>query len=494
MKIAVDVLSIREDGSAGGATGFAIELINGLAEEPGVEVCALCGDWNEKILKKQLSHKVKLVRKAGGFHPTGIKCIDLRLERFFDRFRKDNSLKNMGIDILYCPFSAVTFKEKNIPAVSTILDIQHEYYPQFFTQQELEHRRNFYREIVSKSERVVCISDYTKQTFCEKYCFPIEKASTIYIAIQNRFHQKDDSIFTNLGIGNKKYLIYPANFWEHKNHKLLLNAFAMFAQEENDLCLVLTGNPLEKSDYYRDMIAAMKLEERVFITGYVSNEQLYSLLDKAYGLIYPSLFEGFGIPIVEAMALKKPIASSNLTSLPEVGCDSIFYFDPKKPDEILKGIRFLYKAVYDGKMEKSYQQKLSDFTLDKMVRDYLAVFKEVVENDEVNTFSEGSEGIYPDGWTSETVEIRLKNRKGTVFKAELVHPEFAKFKQKVEVQIDDCLKEYVLIPGEKIDLSEIITSDQFEVVIRVNRTWKPSVVLKSDDVRELGLKVEKLLI
>lgn len=488
MKIAVDILSIRADGSAGGATGFAIELIKGFARTEGVQVMVLCADWNIQLLKQCLPDNIQFCQVVGDKKAIGIEKDD-------EDFGKGNSrfwLAKNNVDILFCPFSAATFKEKGIPTVCTILDIQHEYYPQFFTPQELQHRRNFYRDIVKKVERVICISDYTKETFCEKYGYPLERAETVYIAIQNRFDKEDDHILDKLQVRGEKYIVYPANFWEHKNHKMLLSAFAMYAKEHRDMKLVLTGNPLEQSEYYNELLKEMAIDDLVTITGYVTNEELYSVLKNAKGLIYPSLFEGFGIPVVEAMHLHKLIACSNLTSLPEVGCDAIFYFNPQNPDSILEGIHFLAEKEVTEDITAEYTQKLKDFETDKMVNAYLDVFKDVISRKEDLIFEEGVEGIYPDGWSEASISIMLKERKGYCLKAILTLPEFVGIKTKVTVRCGDKEQEYQISAGESIEIEEPITENKAEIEIDFSDIWIPQIVLKSEDSRELAAMVERL--
>lgn len=494
MKIAVDVLSIREDGSAGGATGFALELIKGFARSSNVQVLVLCADWNREVLKKCLPGNVQLCQVVGETRYTGIGRIDRRINQIVRKFRTGSVLSKNNIDILFCPFSAASFKEKGIPTVSTILDIQHEYYPQFFAPQELQHRRNFYQEIVRKVERVVCISDYTKVTFCEKYGYPLERAQTIYIAIQNRFDKEDSTILNRLNIEEQKYIVYPANFWEHKNHKLLLNAFAMYANEHTDMKLVLTGNPLEQADYYKDLLKALKIEDLTVITGYVTNEELYSILKNSKGLIYPSLFEGFGIPIVEAMHLRKLIACSNLTSLPEIGCKGICYFNPQKPDDILEGIKFLAQNKISEDTIAEYEEKLKEYETDKMVQEYLAVFKDVIEKKEDLLFEEETAGIYPDGWSGKEITMYLKDRVGCTLHARLSLPEFVGMKAKVSITKNDVLcTEEISAPGT-LNIKEEITDDKTQILIKVSKTWSPKSVLKSEDARELGVMVEELVL
>lgn len=492
MKIAVDVLSIREDGSAGGATGFALELIKGFAKTSGVQVMVLCADWNIELLKKCLPNNIQFCQVVGDFRYTGIGRVDRRINQVVRKLRSGSVLAKNHVDVLFCPFSAATYKEKGIPTVSTILDIQHEFYPQFFEPQELRHRRKFYQDIVKKVERVVCISDYTKETFCDKYNYPLDRAQTIYIAIQNRFDKEDDRILDKLDIRNQKYIVYPANFWEHKNHKLLLNAFAMYAKNHRDMKLVLTGNPLTQTDYYRNLLKTMKIDDLTVITGYVTNEELYSILKNSNGLIYPSLFEGFGIPVVEAMHMHKLISCSNLTSLPEIGCDAICYFNPKKPDEILRGIDYLAENQITDDIIAEYDTKLKEYENDKMVREYMEVFHNVIDQKDNLLFQEEVSGIYPDGWSSRGIVLQLKQKAGGKVRAKFNLPEFVDTKLKLVITHNGVAKTVWINPGETVNLMEELVEEKTELYIKCLKTWSPKTVLKSEDARELGVMVESL--
>lgn len=494
MKIAVDVLSIRPDGSAGGATGFALELIKGFASKRDIQVLVLCGDWNIKYLKECLPKNVQFCQVVGECHLTGIGIVDRIINRMRQKLQSKSVLAKNGVDILYCPFSAATYKEKGIPTVSTILDIQHEYYPQFFEPQELAHRRKFYQDIVRRVEKVTCISDYTKQTFCEKYDFPVERAQTIYIAIQSRFSKEDETVLDRLHIRNQKYIVYPANFWEHKNHKLLLNAFAMYVQERKDLKLVLTGNPLEQAEYYNKLLKAMNIADYTVITGYVTNEELYSILKNAKGLIYPSLFEGFGIPVVEAMQMHKLIACSNLTSLPEIGCEAICYFDPKKPDDILRGICYLADNDVTDEIIREYDEKLQDYETEKMVEAYIKTFENTINEKDDLVFQEEILGIYPDGWSESEITIQLKDREGGKLKIQVSLPEFVGIKEKIVFENNGITRQIQMKSGDLVDLEEEITDKCSTITLRMSKLWSPKDVLKSEDTRKLGVMVNSLVL
>ena len=494
MNIAVDVLSIRVDGSAGGATGFALELIKGFAALEDNKVVVLCADWNIEYLKSILPSNIIFCQMTGQGVNTKSNIINKGI-MYIDNMLRKNTLRKHNIDILFCPFSAATYRSKDIPTVSTILDIQHEYYPQFFDANELRARRSFYRDIVTNVERVVCISDYTKKTFCEKYGFPEKKAETIYIAVQNRFKEEDRAILKKLDIKEAEYLVYSANFWEHKNHKLLLTAYAMYVHNGGSLKLVLTGNPLSEQEFYDNMINTMGLNGKVLITGYVSEKELYAILLHSKGLIYPSLFEGFGIPVVEAMYMNKLIACSNMTSLPEIGCEAICYFDPRKPDEILRGIEYIDNNHVTEELKTEYSNKLKEYQTDVMIQKYMDVFKDTIENREKyleSGFLETVDGIYTDGWASKRIVICKRNCVGSKISMRISWPTFAVGAVEMKVNKGTQIEQIRVKRGESLQYDIPITEPQFKAVFEFSRTWNAAWTSKGQDLRRLSVKVEEL--
>jgi glycosyltransferase involved in cell wall biosynthesis len=180
------------------------------------------------------------------------------------------------------------------------------------------------------------------------------------------------------GLEENGFLLYPANFWPHKNHSMLLTAFGMFRHRhpESRLQLVCTGFPDERMDALREAVQRMGLRSLVILPGYLSEEELAALLASCKALIFPSLYEGFGMPVLEAMAFSKPILCSNVTSLPEVAGDCALLFDPKKPQEILGAIE---QIMTDSKLASSLVERGKVRIArwggpEQMARQYLAVF------------------------------------------------------------------------------------------------------------------------
>lgn len=483
MKIGIDVTPIQSDGSAGGATGVAIELIKGLIKENNIQIVLVCSKENYNYLKNIFNNlvKYKIINNNITWSRKILNLRNIKKETISTKF-----------DLLFCPFSAINYYDKGIPVVSTIHDIQHEYYPQFFTQTELEHRRKFYENIVKLADSVVCVSDYTKQTFCETYNFPIDRAFTVYNAIQNRFIEEDKTILKEFDLLDDQYIVYPANFWEHKNHKLLIMAFSMYTKNNKNAKLVLTGNVLNKQEYYNDIIQKMKLEKNIIITGYLEENQLYSILVHSKGLIYPSLFEGFGIPVVEAMQMHKIIASSNLTSLPEIGCESIFYFNPKKPDDILEGIQYVFDKKIDENIINEYNEKLKEFDNPRMIKKYLELFYDTLNNKYIKKIGNQFNGITGDGWGEKEISLHLEEVENNILEIHFSLPVFINNNQ-IKLYINNKYIElYNIKGGQVLTVKKILENETCDIIFKVNKTWKPDKYIKNSDNRLLSIKVDKI--
>lgn len=143
----------------------------------------------------------------------------------------------------------------------------------------------------------------------------------------------------SLGLPDR-FILYPAKTWPHKNHIRLFQALAQLRDRHGlSIPLVCTGRPVE--EYWptiQQALAALSLERIVIFTGHLADEQMAALLTTAAFLVFPSLFEGLGIPVLEAMQFGLPILTSNAACLPEVAGDAALYLDPREVDSIAEGI------------------------------------------------------------------------------------------------------------------------------------------------------------
>nr|WP_254998758.1 glycosyltransferase family 1 protein [Cyanobium sp. Maggiore-St4-Cus] len=142
-----------------------------------------------------------------------------------------------------------------------------------------------------------------------------------------------------------RFFLYPANLWRHKNHELLLTAFAMARQQGllHDFILVCTGDGVGRLEELRKLSADLGLNESVLLPGFIQEDELEGLYQHSLAVVFPSLYEGFGMPVIEAMARGIPVACSNTTALGEVAGDAALLFHPGNPQQIATALLQLAK-------------------------------------------------------------------------------------------------------------------------------------------------------
>jgi glycosyltransferase involved in cell wall biosynthesis len=243
------------------------------------------------------------------------------------------------------------------PAAATIHDLQHEAFPQFFSRGQLAYRRRVYDWSVRRSRVVIADSEHVRGELVDRYGLDPARVRAIHLAVDHDRFRPDAS-------EREPFLLYPANFWPHKNHERLFRAFALVRRDQPQLRLVLTGADHE----------GRTLPEGIESRGHVSLDTLVELYRRAAALVYPSLYEGFGIPCLEAMACDCPVAASRVASLPEVCGEAAVYFDPSSVESIADGIRDVLATPRPGGIERA-----ASFTWERCAKQHDVVYRELVE-------------------------------------------------------------------------------------------------------------------
>ncbi len=247
--------------------------------------------------------------------------------------------------------------------VVTILDLQHRHFPKFFDQIEVEAREANHELAIDLAEKVICISDAVRRDIQQSYDVSGSKVETI-CPIPNSHFWMD----LPKGVSGKirakfklddDYLFYPAHSWPHKNHEILVDAFALLCKRFPNLKLVLTGGNFASNHPARKMIEKHGVEESVMHLGYRSSLEIRCLLEGAKALIYPSKFEGFGLPVAEAIILGTPVVCSNIDPLKEVGGDAVLTFDPEDSGSIVRAVEkvLLDSQFRDSQLTKAQMRK-----------------------------------------------------------------------------------------------------------------------------------------
>ncbi len=170
-----------------------------------------------------------------------------------------------------------------------------------------------------------------------------EKIDVVYIGCDSQYRVLDDDdglgkIRSKYGL-HRPFMYYPAATWPHKNHKTLLAALKILQERYRfDGQLVLSGIAMKANDEILIEIQSLGLEDTVKILGYLPYADLPAIYNLARVMVFPSLFEGFGIPLVEAMACGCPVACSNVTSIPEIVGNAGVVFDPRSAEDIAEKV------------------------------------------------------------------------------------------------------------------------------------------------------------
>jgi glycosyltransferase involved in cell wall biosynthesis len=416
-------------------------------------------------------------------------------QRYRENLYHAGPLASRGVDLLFCPFSSLTRAEPGIPAVSVIHDLQHKEYPQFFTPQEIEIRDSFFADVCRKADAVICVSEYTRQSLLRHLQVSPEKTFTVHNCIHARLSKQEPGKIiehsASLGIDRRPYMFYPANFWPHKNHRLLITAYGMYLSRNPDrrLDLVFTGALDKTQRDLKDQVDRMGLQEQVHFLGYLPDNQLTAVWQGCSFLIFPSLYEGFGIPVLEAMQFGKPVLCSNVTSLPEVAGDAALYFDPRKPAEIVHCLeRIIGNEELTSDLVKRGYERLSLFQPREMVKRYLNCIEEVIGSP--RRFHDELKGIYRDGWTGKRLDVtHAAGVSGRTLEMILEVPSWVPY-QKATVRLDSPSgngRKWTIGRGEFQEIRLPLTEEGNHLVFSIEPAFVPSECNMGADDRPLAL-------
>jgi len=262
-----------------------------------------------------------------------------------------------GLDVLHYPLT-VPIPGTDAPTVVTLHDIQHRDLPEFFGPARRSFRRIAYDRAARAADAVVVTSEFVRRRAADVLSLDVTRMHVVPLGI-------DHQLFTPGGDEEPEPMVlYPARPWPHKNHARLFEAFAAIRTTRPQLRLVLTGGGHDRLGPLPDGIESL---------GVVAPGELASLYRRAACLVYPSLYEGFGLPPLEAMACGCPVAASNAGAIPEVCGDAAVLFDPTDVEDIGRAI-VEADARRDALRAKGFA-RAAQFTWDEAARRHDAVYR-----------------------------------------------------------------------------------------------------------------------
>ncbi|MFN2118714.1 MAG: glycosyltransferase family 4 protein [Candidatus Promineifilaceae bacterium] len=263
-----------------------------------------------------------------------------------------------GLDLLHSMAFVTPFVTR-IPSIVTVYDLSFVHYPDKFPILQRQYLQTQTARSVNQARRVITISEATRQDLYNYFNVPLEKTSVVYPGVDAHFRQIPEKSLNAFRVQNnlyKPFILHVGTLQPRKNIPALLIAFA--ALENQDIDLVLAGGKGWFYDEIFNQVNNLGLTDRVHFTGYVRDEELPFWYNAAKVLVFPSVYEGFGMPIIEAMACGTPVIAARSSSIPEAGGETALYFEPHDVEkltqqlaEIIEDKNLLLKMRQSGLMQ-----------------------------------------------------------------------------------------------------------------------------------------------
>mgnify|MGYP003373939004 CR=1 FL=1 len=263
-------------------------------------------------------------------------------------------IERLGLDCVHYPATRLLHPLRRTPVVLTFFDMQEELLPGFFTRRERLARRLLHRWSVRRARLVIAPSRFTADCLVERYGTAPQKITLVPAGVPQRCFApagvEEAAWLRGQGLEPGEYALYPANPWPHKNHAALMRAWGQLEPRPGGApTLACTGRLEGEPRWVDDLARAAGLPPgRVRDLGFVSEKDLGALLRGARLLVFPSLFEGFGLPVAEALAAGCPVACSDLPPLRELTGDAARLFEPQDARSIAEAVT----ELWDGEAQR----------------------------------------------------------------------------------------------------------------------------------------------
>lgn len=363
-------------GRVGGSEVYARQLTRAMAEQrPDVEFVLFCGreaaaalgasSWppNVSIWRMAFAASNKPLRAA----------VEVGVLPAAARRARVDLLHSLGTT---SPLVA------GVPSVVTILDLIYEHFPTAFPRAALLGLKALVGPGARRADRVIAISQAVKDDVVERLGIAAERVDVVHLGFgMNRLPTPAPDPHARLGLGDARVVLCVSAALVHKNLERLIEAFARLRPDDADLRLVIAGHAGRETERLTAMASAAGVADRVTLTGWISDADLEALYSIAACCAYPSLHEGFGLPVLEAMARGVPIACSNTTSLPEVAGGAAELFDPLDVDAIATALaRLLDDPEHAAALVGLGRARAASFTWERCAAGVLASYERALQS------------------------------------------------------------------------------------------------------------------
>ncbi|NUN71312.1 MAG: glycosyltransferase family 4 protein [Bacteroidetes bacterium] len=359
----------------GGVSRYFAELADGLQQEDGIQVCF---PWHHT----DNIYYHRIIRNNASYTPPGwARTLIRRIRGYVHPHTKDEmrnrraviaELKEGAIDVFHPTYYDPYFLEhlNGKPFVLTVYDMIHEKFPEYFAPTVRDALINQKKELIRSAARIIAISDQTKKDIVELHAVPEQNITTVYLATSFAVVPDHNTV---RDAATAPYMLFVGTRDIYKNFTGMMTVMSGILRTDRTMRLICAGPAFSPSE--RSLFASYGIADQVIHMPANTDDALRALYTRALFLIYPSLYEGFGLPILEAFACGCPVLTANRSSIPEVGGDAVYYCDPTDHDSVREGVmRMLKDRELRTDLRRRGFERLKQFTWASTVHGTASVY------------------------------------------------------------------------------------------------------------------------
>jgi glycosyltransferase involved in cell wall biosynthesis len=310
-----------------------------------------------EYLRQDIKNIPKAINKNIQYIQTQYSRNDLLAQMIWEKFVFPNEIQKQKADIVWSPHPTISIIP-NIRHIMTFHDVIYWRLPEYIPNWKVRIYVKLLGQAIEKATQIITVSQFSAQEIENVFGIDAKKIQVIYNSSSKIQHQAIKPILEG------QYIFYEGGLDIRKNVPKLIQAFSLIADKYKDLNLYIAGKYFESPiiPNLPALIEQYNLQARVKLLGYISDEDMISYIKYAQALVYPSLYEGFGIPILEGFSLGTPVITSNIGAMKEVGAEAVIATNPKSAKSIAKAIEIILNddLLRQSIIHKGYE-RLQDF-------------------------------------------------------------------------------------------------------------------------------------
>ena len=370
MLIGIDLLWVKVNQN-GGVESYIRNLLRGFKEYSGEEYkfilfTAKDNDYSfENIIDHNKFSKVVC----------NIESMKVGKRILWENINLGKYAKKYNVDVMFVPvYSKPLFRNRNVKYLITVHDLQALHYPEYFSKKKYLWMKYAWKRCTESADRIVAISNFVKEDIVARLQINRNKIDVIYNPIAKSGVKADfDLLGIKYNIEKKKFLYTVSSMYKHKNLITLLKV-AKEAKERNlykGYKFVISGVGGQGQQELESLIKEYNIEDKIIFTGFISDEERDTLYENSAVFLFPSIFEGFGMPPIEAMELGTPVVTTTKASLLEVTKGEAFYVeDPYNTQHWIERINEALASEFHGKVFEEY-------SLSSITKQYFGLFEDL---------------------------------------------------------------------------------------------------------------------